>query len=108
MYLTSRITLGRSLSRIKVLASVRSLYTLAFALLLGSAALIAFPMGGTRAASCSAACNQGETINIAGAQSCSCTDNQGCNWTINGKSYSSSCGTIPISGFATIDPNVAE
>ena len=94
--MTQKLRLTRSLSNLKVLASVKSLYTLAFALLLTTGALVAFPPTNTLAANCSAACGQGETITITGATTCSCTDNQGCTWTFAGKNYAQSCGTVPI------------
>lgn len=104
---TSRY-LGRTLSSLKATAPVKSVYALAFALLLGSALLVAFPPTTTKASTCSASCGQGETISVTGS-SCSCTDNTGCSWTAaDGKNYTSSCGKVPISGFATVDPNVCE
>ena len=86
----------RTQSRLKAVASVKSIYTIAFALLLTSGILVAFPPTSTLAAACSATCGQGETISIAGASSCSCTDNQGCTWTINGKNYAATCGVQPV------------
>lgn len=103
----SRITLGRTVSSFKAMASVKSIYTLAFALLLASGILVAFPPTSTLAATCSSNCGQGETISVTGT-TCSCTDNSGCTWTSGGKNYSSSCGTVPISGFAVLADNVCE
>jgi hypothetical protein len=90
---TSRV---RTLSGLKAMVSMKSVYTLAFALLLASGILVAFPPASSLAANCSASCGQGETITITGATSCSCTDNQGCTWTFAGKSYAQTCGTVPI------------
>jgi hypothetical protein len=105
---TSRFTLGRALSSLKATAPVKSVYALAFALLLASAVLVAFPLTTTKASTCSAACGQGETISVTGS-TCSCTDNTGCTWTAaDGKHYESSCGKVPISGFATVADNVCE
>lgn len=105
---TSRFTLGRRLSGLKASAAVKSVYALAFALLLAGALLVAFPPTTSKASSCSADCGQGETISVKGS-TCSCTDNTGCSWTgADGKNYSSSCGKVPISGFATVADNVCE
>ena len=105
---TSRFNLRRSLSSLKASAAVKSVYALAFALLLAGALLVAFPPTTTKASTCSATCGQGETISVTGS-SCSCTDNTGCSWTGNdGKNYSSSCGKVPISGFATVAEDVCE
>jgi hypothetical protein len=93
---TSCLTSVRILSKLKALTSVKSVYTFAFALLLATGTLVAFPPTNTLAADCSANCNQGEKITITGATTCSCTDNHGCTWTFAGKNYSAMCGTIPI------------
>ena len=89
----------RTKSHFKALTSVKSVYALAFALLLATGALVALPPTHTLAADCSANCNQGEKITITGATSCSCEDNKGCTWTFAGKNYSSSCGVVPVSGY---------
>lgn len=93
---TSCSTSARTRSKLKALTSVKSVYTLAFALLLATGTLVALPPTKTLAADCSANCNQGEKITITGATSCSCEDNKGCTWTFAGKNYSSSCGTVPL------------
>lgn len=100
---SSRFTFRPKLSSLKAKGLVKSAYTLAFALLLASGILVALPPTSTLAAACSANCGQGETISIAGASTCSCTDNSGCTWTINGHNYSSSCGTIPVSGHMALE-----
>ena len=102
MYQASHLTSGRTVSRLKALVSMKSVYTLAFAALLASATLVAFPTTRTLAADCSAACNGGETISIKGATTCSCTDYQGCTWTSGGTNYASSCGTKPV-GLASVE-----
>jgi len=89
-----RLAVPRRLSNLKAFASVKSVYTLAFALLLITGTLVAFPPSNTLAANCTANCNQGEAITITGASTCSCTDNVGCTWTFAGKNYSSSCGPV--------------
>ena len=82
---TLRLTVTRSLSNLKALAAVKSVYTLALVLLLATGTLVAFPPSNTLAADCSASCSQGEKITISGASTCSCTDNVGCTWNFGGK-----------------------
>ena len=89
-------TFVRTRSTLKALTSVKSIYTLAFALLLATGTLVALPPTNTLAADCSANCNQGEKITITGASSCSCEDNKGCAWTFAGKNYSATCGAAPL------------
>jgi hypothetical protein len=89
-------TAVRIRSTLKALTSVKSVYTLAFALLLATGTLVALPPTKTLAADCSANCNQGEKITITGATSCSCEDNKGCTWTFAGKNYASECGKVPL------------
>jgi hypothetical protein len=98
MYQALRITWGRSLSRLKAIASVKSVYTLAFALLLASGILLAFPPPSALAANCSASCAGGSSISVTNATSCSCTDNAGCTWTTGGSNYASSCASPPPGG----------
>ena len=97
MYQALLATLGCTLSSLKAMASVKTVYTLAFAVLLASGILVTFPPTTTFAATCSSNCGQGETISVTGT-TCSCTDNSGCTWTSGGKNYSSSCGTVAVSG----------
>lgn len=93
MYQTSHLTFGRSLSNLKAIVSVKSVYSLAFALLLASGMLVVFPPTSTLAATCSATCAGGQTITVTGASSCSCIDYSGCAWTIDGHNWSSNCAT---------------
>jgi hypothetical protein len=86
----------RTRSKLKALTSVKSVYALAFALLVATGTLVALPPTNTFAADCSANCNQGEKITITGATRCSCEDNVGCTWTFAGKNYAAQCGTVPI------------
>jgi len=61
---TLRLAVTRRLSNLKAFASVKTVYTLAFALLLATGTLVVFPLSNTLAADCSANCNQGEKITI--------------------------------------------
>lgn len=95
MYQALRVTRGRTLSCLKAIASVKAAYTLAFALLMASGILLAFPPTGVLAASCSASCAGGSSISVTDATTCSCTDNSGCTWTVNGHNYASNCAIEP-------------
>lgn len=98
MHQALRVTRGRGLSRLKAIASVKSIYALAFALLLASGILLTFPPTSALAASCSASCAGGSSISVTNATSCSCTDNAGCSWTTGGQNYASSCASPPPGG----------
>lgn len=74
----------------KKLSSI-SLYVFGLALVLTSTLLLAHPPTIAFAATCSAPCQYGSSIVVSGTTSCSCTDNVGCTWTENGKTYSQSC-----------------
>jgi len=91
---TLRLAVTRRMPKLKAFATVKSVYTLAFALLLATGTLVAFPLSTTLAANCQANCNQGQQITITGASTCTCTDNVGCTWTFAGKNYSSACGPV--------------
>lgn len=95
MYQTPTLTWHRSLRFVKTLTPVKAFYAFAFALILASGVLLAFPPTTASAANCSADCGNGETITITGASTCSCTNYQGCTWTINGRNFASLCGTTP-------------
>ena len=69
-----------------------SLYAAAFALVLAGAAIVLTPPTTVYACGGYASCQYGNSVHIpSGASSCSCTDNVGCTWTVNGKSYSQDC-----------------
>ena len=59
---------------------IYSLYTIGFALVLASGALLTHPPTTALAANCTAQCQYGSNISVSGS-SCSCTDNDGCTWT---------------------------
>jgi len=71
---------------------IYSLYATGLALVLASGILLANPPTTACAANCSARCEYGESISTPiGSTTCSCTDNVGCSWTINGQTYSQDC-----------------
>jgi hypothetical protein len=71
MFQTSRVLTHSALRRFKALPCVKTLYAVAFVVLLASGMLLAFPLTTTFAANCSADCGTGEVINITGAATCS-------------------------------------
>lgn len=73
----------------KKLSSI-SLYLFGLALVLSSAFLLAQPPTTAYASACSVSCQYGSGFTVSGS-SCSCTDNVGCTWTENGKSYTQNC-----------------
>ena len=93
MYQALRVTRGRTLSSLKAMASVKAVYTLAFAALLATGILLAVPPTSALAASCSATCEGGSSIEVSSATSCSCQDFIGCTWTSNGRNFAAMCGT---------------
>lgn len=93
MYQALRVTWGRTLSGLKAMASVKLVYTLAFAALLATGILLAVPPTSTLAANCSATCAGGASIEVAGASSCSCSDGIGCTWTSGGHEFAQMCGS---------------
>jgi hypothetical protein len=74
---------------VKKLSSI-SLYLFGLALVLTSALLLAQPPTTAFASACAGSCQYGSNISVSGS-SCSCTDNVGCTWTENGKTYTQSC-----------------
>ena len=73
---------------------IHSLYAAAFALVLAGAAILLTPPTTVYACGGYASCQYGESVQIPpGATSCSCTDNVGCTWTKDGKSYSQKCAS---------------
>ena len=73
---------------------IYSLYAAAFSLVLAGSVLLLTPPRTVYACTGSAKCQYGENISIPlGATSCSCVDNEGCNWVIDGKTYTQKCAT---------------
>ena len=73
---------------------IYSLYAAVFSLVFAGAVVLLTPPRTVCACTGSARCQYGENVNIpVGATSCSCVDNEGCNWTINGANYSQKCAT---------------
>lgn len=72
----------------KKLSSI-SLYVFGLALVLTSALLLARPMTAF-AAACTASCQYGSNVTVSGS-SCSCRDNVGCTFTVNGRSFTQQC-----------------
>lgn len=71
---------------------IYSLYAAGFTLALAGAVLLLTPPRTVYACTGSARCQYGENVSIpTGATSCSCEDNVGCTWTINGVKYSQKC-----------------
>ena|GEM_PF-2577610 len=71
-----------------------SLYAIAFALVFAGAVILLTPPTTVYACGGYAVCQYGGAVSIPpGASSCSCTDNVGCTWTKDGKSYSQKCAT---------------
>ena len=68
------------------------LYAAALAVIFAGAILLLTPPTTVYACGGYALCQYGEAVHIPpGATSCSCTDNVGCTWTKDGKSYSQKC-----------------
>lgn len=73
---------------------IYSLYAAALAVSLAGAVLLLTPPRTVFACTGSAHCQYGDSVSIpAGATSCSCDDNVGCSWTINGVKYSQKCAS---------------
>jgi hypothetical protein len=73
---------------------IYSLYATALAVALAGAVLLLTPPRTVYACTGSARCQFGESVSIpSGATSCSCDDNVGCSWTINGVKYSQKCAS---------------
>lgn len=70
--------------------SLISLYVFGLALILTSALMLSHPPTTVFAAACAASCQYGSDISVSGS-ACSCTDNVGCTWTSNGRTYSQQC-----------------
>ena len=71
---------------------IYSLYGAAFALIFAGAVVLLTPPTTVYACGGYASCQYGSSVHIpSGATSCSCTDNVGCTWTKDGKSYSQDC-----------------
>lgn len=73
---------------------IYSLYAAGFALALAGAVVLLTPPITVYACTGSARCQYGDNVSIpAGATSCSCDDNVGCSWTVNGVKYSQKCAS---------------
>ena len=71
---------------------IYSLYAAAFALVLAGAVILLTPPTTVYACTGSATCNNGRDISTpSGASDCHCTDNVGCTWTKDGKTYTQNC-----------------
>jgi hypothetical protein len=69
-----------------------SRYAAALALVLAGGVMVLTPPRTVFACGGYALCQYGESVHIpSGASSCSCTDNVGCTWTKDGKTYSQDC-----------------
>ena len=73
---------------------IHSLYAAAFALVFAGGVVLLTPPTTVYACGGYATCQYGAAITIPdGATTCSCTDNVGCTWTKDGKTYKQSCAT---------------
>ena len=73
---------------------IYSLYAAAFALVFAGAVILLTPPTTVYACTGSAACQYGESVSVPyGATDCHCTDNVGCTWTKDGKTYSQKCAS---------------
>ena len=71
---------------------IYSLYAAAFALVLAGAVVLLTPPITVYACTGSASCEYGRDVSIpSGASDCHCTDNVGCTWTKDGKTYTQKC-----------------
>ena len=78
----------------KRIYSLYSLYATGVAFALVGAVLLLTPPRTVYACTGSARCQYGDNVSIpSGATSCSCEDNVGCTWTINGVKYSQKCAS---------------
>ena len=53
---------------------------------------LAHPPATVLAASCNASCQYGSDVHVTG-DSCSCTDNVGCTFTVNGRKFTQQCAS---------------
>jgi hypothetical protein len=73
---------------------IYSLYAAGFALALAAGVILITPPRTVYACGGWASCQYGESVSIpSGATSCSCTDNVGCTWTKDGKTYTQKCAS---------------
>ena len=73
---------------------IYSLYAAALALVFAGGVILFTPPTTVYACGGFALCQYGDAVTIpTGASSCSCTDNVGCSWTKDGKSYSQKCAS---------------
>jgi hypothetical protein len=85
---------------------IYSLYAIAFALVFAGGIILLTPPRTVYACGGYAMCQYGEAVQIPmGATSCNCTDNVGCTWTMNGKTYSQKCASRNVyDEFDPIEP----
>jgi hypothetical protein len=73
---------------------IYSLYAAAVVLVLAAAFVLLTPPTTVYACGGYATCQYGNSVSIpSGASSCSCTDNVGCTWTVNGQTRSQPCAS---------------
>ena len=73
---------------------IYSLYAAAFALVFAGGVILLTPPTTVYACSGTATCENGLDITIPqGATDCHCTDNVGCTWTKDGKTYTQKCAS---------------
>jgi len=83
---------------------IYSLYAAALAVALAGAVLLLTAPRTVYACTGSAQCQYGESVRIpSGATSCSCDDNVGCSWTINGVNYSQKCASKGTDEFFLVE-----
>ena len=71
---------------------IYSLYAVAFALVLAGGVILLTPPRTVYACTGSAKCANGDNVNVPiGATDCHCTDNVGCTWTKDVKTYTQKC-----------------
>ena len=71
---------------------IYSLYAAAFALVFAGGVILVTPPTTVYACTGSAQCQYGESVSVpVGATDCHCTDNVGCTWTKDGKTYTQKC-----------------
>ena len=79
---------------------IYSLYAAAFALVVAGGVILLTQPTIVYACGGYAMCQYGSPVTIpSGATSCSCTDNVGCTWTKDGKTYSQKCAAKGSGGF---------
>ena len=86
---------------------IYSLYAAAFALIFAGGVVLLTPPTTVYACGGYALCQYGQAVTIpSGATSCSCTDNVGCTWTKDGKTYTQKCASKSGDEFEIEDGSV--